>query len=214
MTNILCYGDSNTWGAKPLKKVGEIFRYPRHLRWTSQLQTTLGDDYQVIAEGLNARTTVFDDDIDGHHKNGQRHLLTSLESHMPLDLVIILLGTNDLKSRFAKSSWDIASGAGRLLDLVACPAKPLIGGTPKLLLIAPPPLGKLGFLDETFAGGIEKSIDFARSFEKIAELRGCAFLDAGAHIKTSDVDGVHFDEDQLRPLSQAVAKTVQAIFAN
>ena len=62
---------------------------------------------------------------------------------MPLDLVIIMLGTNDLKSRFAKSPWDIASGAGSLLDILANPPKPFVGGQPARLLISPPPLARL-----------------------------------------------------------------------
>ncbi|NQV99950.1 MAG: SGNH/GDSL hydrolase family protein [Rhodospirillales bacterium] len=211
MKNILCYGDSNTWGARPLTVFGEIHRYPLQLRWTTVLQQQLGPAYHVVAEGLNNRTTAFDDEIEGRHKNGQRHFFACIESHMPLDLVIIMLGTNDLKSRFGKSSWDIACGAGSLLDILANPAKPLVGGQPERLLISPPPLGKLELLAANFEGGPEKSMAFAENYEKISSLRGCHFLDAGAHITTSDVDGVHFDEDQLTPLGLAVADTVRQI---
>ncbi len=212
MKTILCYGDSNTWGAKPVEVLGDSHRYPYEVRWTTVLQNELGPAFQVIPEGLNARTTVFDDDINGHHKNGQPYFFPCLETHMPLDLVIIMLGTNDLKPRFAKTAWDIASGAGVLLDILANPPKPLVGGMPERLLIAPPPLGKLTALADTFEGSTEKSHALARNFKKIAEPRGCHFLDAGAHIRTSDADGVHFDEDQLAPLGMAVAAKVREIF--
>jgi lysophospholipase L1-like esterase len=213
MKNILCYGDSNTWGAKPLTAFGKIYRYPLQARWTSVLQAHLGADYHVIAEGLNGRTTCFDDEIEGRHKNGKRHFFTCLESHMPLDLVIIMLGTNDLKSRFGKTTWDIACGAGSLLDLLANPPKPLAGGTPRRLLIAPAPLGKLELLAGQYEGGTKKSLTFAENFEKAAALRDCPFLNAGAHIKTSDVDGVHLDEDQLAPLGVAVANKVREVLS-
>lgn len=213
MKNILCFGDSNTWGAKPLLEFGKVFRYPHEARWTTTLQSNLGSEYQVIIEGLVARTTAFDDEIEGRHKNGERHFHISLETHMPLDLVIIMLGTNDVKSRFGKSSWDIAGGAGRLLDLLNNPPKPLLGGTPKQLLIAPPPLGQLSFLADTFAGGLEKSKGLGAAYKRMAELKGCDFLNAGDYIQTSDVDGVHFDEDQLTPLAQAVTDKVTAMFA-
>jgi len=208
MKTILCYGDSNTWSAKPLLAYGKLDRHPYEARWTTELQSRMGSQAHVIIEGLVARTTTFDDEIEGRHKNGERHFYTSLESHMPLDLVIIMLGTNDVKSRFGKSSWDIASGAGRLLDVINNPPKPLLGGTPKPLLIAPPPLGKLGFLADTFAGGLEKSKGLAATYQRMAELKGCEFLNAGDFIQTSDVDGVHFDEDQLKPLGQAIAAKV------
>lgn len=211
MKNILCYGDSNTWGAEPITTFGEIHRYPLEKRWTSVLQKSLGPDFYVVAEGLNNRTTAFDDEIDGRHKNGQRHFLACVESHMPLDLVVIMLGTNDLKSRFGKSSWDIACGAGSLLDILAHPSKPFIGGTPNRLLISPPSLGKLDLLAATFEGGSEKSLGFQDSYKKVADLRKCSFLNAGTHVRSSDVDGVHFDEDQLAPLGNAVAQKVSEI---
>ena len=97
MWEILCYGDSNTWGYNPSTKE----RYDRYERWTGILQFTLGDEYHVIEEGLNGRTTVWDEPIEGEYKNGKTYLVSCLESHKPLDLVIIMLGTNDLKKRFS-----------------------------------------------------------------------------------------------------------------
>jgi lysophospholipase L1-like esterase len=100
MKTILCYGDSNTWGAVPLQSLELIERFGRSERWTGVLQRELGQAYEVIAEGCNGRTTVWEDPIEGY-KNGKEYLIPCLDSHQPLDLVIIMLGTNDLKARFS-----------------------------------------------------------------------------------------------------------------
>ena len=113
LKEVLCYGDSNTWGYNPITKE----RYEKDERWTGVLQNALGNDYHVIEEGLNGRTTVWDDPIEGF-KNGKTYLIPCLETHKPLDLVIIMLGTNDLKKRFSLSAYDIAQGAGVLIDVV------------------------------------------------------------------------------------------------
>ena len=112
MKTVMCYGDSNTWGYNPATQQ----RYPRDERWTGVLQELLGADYRVIEEGLNGRTTVWDDPIEGY-KNGREYLIPCLESQKPLDLVIIMLGTNDLKLRFSLPAYDIAEGAGVLVEI-------------------------------------------------------------------------------------------------
>lgn len=211
MKTILAFGDSNTWGAKPVEKLGVIERHAHDDRWTSVMQAALGDAYRVIPEGLNARTTVFDDPIDGAHKNGRPYLFPCLESHAPLDLVIVALGVNDLKTRFAKTAWDIASGAGALLDIIANPPKPLVGGMPARLLVSPPPLGPLGVLAGQFAGMEAKSRELAANYATVAGMRDCHFLDAGAHVRASDIDGVHFMADQHAILGAAMAAKVREI---
>ena len=137
MKTILCYGDSNTWGYNP--STGG--RYPRDVRWPGVLRRELGDDYLVIEEGLNGRTTVWDDPIEGY-KNGKEYLVPCLETHKPLDLVIILLGTNDLKVRFSVSAYDIANGAGALVQIVQKSEIGPGGRAPQVLLLAPPPCGQ------------------------------------------------------------------------
>jgi len=114
MKTILCYGDSNTWGYNPATGG----RFSRDKRWTRVLVQELVDGYYVIEEGLNGRTTALSDPIEGPHKNGKEYLVPCLESHQPLDLVTIMLGTNDLKKRFSLSAFDIANGAGVLVDIV------------------------------------------------------------------------------------------------
>lgn len=100
MKTIVCYGDSNTWGYDPVT----MDRLPITQRWTGVLAQELGAGYRVIEEGLNGRTTVWDDPIEGY-KNGKEYLIPCLETHRPIDLITILLGTNDLKMRFSVSAY-------------------------------------------------------------------------------------------------------------
>lgn len=184
MKTILCYGDSNTWGSIP----GTHDRFPRSQRWTGILQRILGDEYYVIEEGCNGRTTVWDDPIEGD-RNGKRYLPDCLWSHRPLDLVIIFLGVNDLKKRFSLSAYDIAKGAASLVTLVYKSGVGPGGARPKVLLISPASLAKLTGYAEMFEGGTEKSKHLADHFEQFARETGCDFLDAGNYIRYSDLDG-------------------------
>ncbi len=213
MKNILCYGDSNTWGCTPIETLGIIERFDPDIRWAGVLCRRLGEGYQVIEEGLNARTTVHDDPIDGAHKNGKPYLLPCLETHLPLDLVIIMLGTNDLKSRFSLSAFDIASGIKPLLEIIATIAPKNGGIKPQTLVVAPPPLARLSLLAEMFEEGSQKSRQLAKHYQVIAALLGSHFLNAGDVITSSNIDGIHFDADQHKLLGEAVAEKVRSILA-
>ena len=147
MKVILCFGDSNTWGYDPATKS----RFPRDVRWTGVLRNALGEEYLVIEEGLNGRTTVWNDPIEGY-KNGREYLIPCLETHKPIDLVVIMLGTNDLKKRFSVSAFDIANSTGVLADTVKKSAAGPNDGVPPILLLAPPPLAKLTEFAEMFEG--------------------------------------------------------------
>lgn len=206
MKTILCYGDSNTWGYNPVD--GE--RFDRDTRWAGVLRNTLGAGYWVIEEGLNGRTTVWDDPIEGY-KNGKSYLIPCLETHRPLDLIVIMLGTNDLKMRFSVSAYDIANGAGVLVDVIQKSASGPGGGTPQVLLMAPPPLAELTDFAEMFEGAAEKSARFASHYRRVAEERGCAFLNAGQVIVSSELDGIHFEMDEHRKLGEAVAAKVRGM---
>jgi lysophospholipase L1-like esterase len=203
---ILCFGDSNTWGYNPVTQA----RYPRDERWPGVLRRELGDGYLVIEEGLNGRTTVWDDPIEGY-KNGKEYMIPCLETHRPIDLVIIMLGTNDLKMRFSLPAYDIAEGAGVLVDVVLKSEAGPGDGVPKILLIAPPPLGELSDFAETFEGGRAKSKKLAEHFRRVAEERDCPLLDASEVIISSDIDGVHFDPGEHRKLGVAVAGRVKQL---
>jgi lysophospholipase L1-like esterase len=208
MHEVLCFGDSNTWGYSP---AGDG-RFPRSVRWTGVLQAQLGDSARVIEEGLNGRTTVWDDPVEGD-KNGLRHLPSLLESHAPLDLVVMMLGTNDLKTRFSVPAWDIAASVGRLADIILSSRAGRGDKPPKLLLMAPPPLARLSKWVEMLEGATEKSRLLAPRYKAVAEERGCAFLDAGSVIRSSDLDGVHFEADAHAALGKAVAAEVRRLLA-
>ena len=206
MKTILCYGDSNTWGYDPASSD----RFSRDVRWTRVLGRELGDGYEVIEAGLNGRTTVWDDPID-EYKNGKEQLIPCLTTHKPLDLVIIMLGTNDLKMRFSVSAFDIAKSAGVLVGMTQKSETGLDNGSPAVLLIAPAPVGKLTDFAEMFQGAEAKSRKFPGHYRLIAEEYGCDFLDAGEIIVSSDLDGIHFEASEHQKLGKAVAAVVKNI---
>ncbi|MGH2617969.1 MAG: SGNH/GDSL hydrolase family protein [Thermomicrobiales bacterium] len=202
--NILCYGDSNTYGQKPIPFEGADGRFAPDVRWTGVLQRELGDGYHVIEEGLNGRTTIWEDIIEPGH-NGKTYFQPCLESHLPLDMVTIMLGTNDLKARFDLNPSDIAQSAAYLAAFAR-------GYAPVVLMMIPPPLTELSMFDVMFEGGIEKSQQFAEYYPRMAALYGVAnVFDAGSVIVTSPTDGIHFEADQHAKLGQAVAEEVRRL---
>ncbi|MFN2229373.1 MAG: SGNH/GDSL hydrolase family protein [Anaerolineae bacterium] len=203
---VLCYGDSNTWGYDPATQT----RYPREVRWPGVLRRELGEGYLVIEEGLNGRTTVWDDPIEGY-KNGKSYLIPCLETHKPIDLVIILLGTNDLKVRFSVSAFDIANGAGVLVDVVQKSAAGPGDAAPQVLLLAPPPIARLSGFAEMFDGARPKSRRFAAHYGRVAQEKGCAFLDTSQAIVSSNLDGIHLEAGEHEKLGAAVAEKVRTL---
>jgi lysophospholipase L1-like esterase len=221
MKTILCYGDSNTHGTKPIdfdmletEFVPSHYRYAREKRWTGVLQRELGSEFLVIEEGLNSRTTVFGDPTEGLYRNGLVYLTPCLESHAPVDLVVLMLGTNDLKLKFSATAFDIAKGIGVLIDTIQKSGTGVDGNEPEILVLCPPPLGRLSYLEDPFGEeGIKKSKQLAANYKKISSLYGCHFMDTGIFIKTSDVDGIHYRPEVLEKLGKEVAKMVQKIFS-
>ncbi len=208
MKQVLCYGDSNTWGYDP----STATRYARDVRWTGVLRETLGEGYHIIEEGLNGRTTVWDDPIEGY-KNGHTYLVPCLMTHKPLDLVIIMLGTNDLKQRFSVPAFDIANGVGVLVKTTLLSETGREDGAPQVLLVAPPPLARLSDMADMFAGGPAKSQSFGHEFKRVADQYGCRYFNAGVVVTTSDLDGVHFEPEGHRALGTALAGLVRGILA-
>lgn len=206
MKNILCYGDSNTWGADPVNNT----RHPYEKRWTTVLQKELGSDYLVIPEGLNGRTTVWDDPIE-LHKSGSKYLPPCLESHKPLDLVIIMLGTNDLKQRFSLPACDIARGVGVLVDIVMQSSCGPDNSAPEVLVLIPPEVQKLGDFADMFAGSRNKSLGFPEAYGKMAAEKGVEAIEIGRNVRLGDSDGIHFESDQLPVLGKLVAGEVRTI---
>lgn len=205
---ILCFGDSNTWGYAPVS----ADRYPAGVRWTGVMAERLGDHCNVIEEGQNGRTTVWDDPLEGGHKNGLNYLPACLESHHPIDLVILMLGTNDLKARFSLTALDIALGAERLVQTIQKSGWGPNGNAPAILLAAPPPVDPKDDAAEMFAGAKEKSLDLARRYIEVAARCRCELLHVGAIIAVDPLDGIHYSRDAHRILGVAMADRVQSMF--
>ena len=204
MRTVLSYGDSNTWGYEPA--TGK--RFPEDARWPGVLARELGEGFRVIEEALNGRTTVRDDPVE-EYKNGKDYLRPCLESHAPLDVVILALGVNDLKARFFASASDVADGAGVLVSIVQRSGAAPNGGSPTVLLVAPPPVGVLTELALMFAGAEEKSRGFSRQYRRVAKKYGCVLLDAGEVVRASDRDGIHLEAGEHRKLGEAMAASVK-----
>jgi lysophospholipase L1-like esterase len=207
MIEVLCYGDSNTWGFAP----GGAGRFPSDVRWPGVTQKALGRSFHVIEEGLNGRTTAWDDPVEGVYRNGKPYLLPCLLSHAPLDVVVLFLGVNDLKKRFALTAAQIAQSVASLVEIIRGSGAGRAGAAPAVLLMCPPPLGKLTEYAEMLEGGTEKSLALAAEYAGTARQLGCAFLDVGTLLRASDLDGVHFGEKDHRALGKAVAAAVKAL---
>lgn len=204
MRTVLCYGDSNTWGYEP----GTARRLPRGVRWPGVAQAALGDGYFLIEEGLNARTTVLDDPT-RPGRNGLTYLRPCLDSHAPLDLVVVMLGTNDLKHRFGLGAYDIAANAAMLVATVQQTPCGVGGAAPPVLLVSPPAIGELSNLADLFAGAGPKSRELARHYRAFADQARCRFLDASSVADADPADGVHLSADAHAALGRAVAEAVR-----
>lgn len=200
MKTIVCYGDSNTWGFMPKYAAPEITaenRYPWGVRWTSLLQMKLGDGYRVAEAGLNGRTTMFDCPMDDH-RNGLASVDAVMLQQMPVDLVILMLGTNDTKSFFGMTPYVTARGAFRLIERIRGGGYGPGGRSPEILLVAPirmhPDMEK-GWLGEEFGpGALERDAQLARYLENTARDCGAHFLNAGAFVTADPADGIHMNE--------------------
>ncbi len=207
---VLCYGDSNTFGHATVPRPDG--RYGPEERWPGILRAALGSGWLVIEEGLGGRTTVSDDPVEGAERNGRTYLLPCLMSHKPIDVVIIMLGTNDLKNRFGKSAWDIAEGVAVLANMARSVGAGRNGGTPEVIIVSPPPiLKKLPGFEDLFAGAYPKSQEMAARYKAVADRLGIRFLDAGKVAKSSKVDGFHLDPEAHAALGKALAAELKKL---
>lgn len=204
MKSILCFGDSITWGYDPASGT----RYPPEDRWPRALETALEGRARVIEEGLNGRTVATDDPA-RPYRNGLSMFPPLLEAHAPLDVVVIMLGTNDSAPCYGLTAGTIAYNCSVLIRAINASLAGPGGSAPKALLIAPPPLGSLSAEMALFySGGQTTSRGLAAAYETTARWFDILFLDAGQITKVSTVDGVHLDPNGQRQLGQAVAAMV------
>ncbi len=211
MRSVLCFGDSNTYGQVPGE--GPLDRFDSDSRWPCVMQKSLGAHWQVVEEGLSGRTTIFDDPVEGAFKNGKTYLRPCIQSHAPLDLIILMLGTNDLKIRFHNPPSEVAMGIGVLVHDI----KDFFtsgGGEqlPEIMIVSPPPmLDDIKEWQPIFDGAPEKSRKLALEFERIADSLEVHFYDAGSVVKCSEVDGFHLDAHAHQTLGAALALEVESI---
>ena len=218
LKTIVCYGDSNTWGFLPVTEDTDRenqARYPEDIRWPTVMARLLGDGYRVREEGLNGRTTALTD-ILSKYRNGAKYLGVCLSTAKPLDLLIIMLGSNDTKNYMRASSEHIGRGVEKLVKIARAEGYGPDGAPPKILIITPAyireaalgsPLG-LEF-DEN---SIQKSRELAGIYYEIARRYDCYYMNAAVYVEASKVDGLHLDAKNHKKLADAIATKVREIF--
>lgn len=214
---IVCFGDSNTWGYIP----GGEGRYDENTRWTGVVQNELGADYQIIEEGMNGRTSMFEDAW-YPHRNGYRALDTILITKKPLDMFVVALGTNDIKS--IHSAFGARQGVSFIVsELLAANERlkysdpiPVFENEPKILVLSPilirPDIAEIN--PDTYFGDVwSESYQFAEQFARIkVRFPGVCVLDSAKYAEPSAVDGVHMDAESHKNLGIAVAAKIKEMF--
>ncbi len=209
---LLCYGDSNTHGTPPMSHVNDIKRFGPETRWPGHLQRLLDPDWVIIEEGLPGRTTLHNDPIEGVHMNGLSYLPVSLNSHRPLDLVCILLGTNDLKARFRALPLEILISLRWLAHTVINSNTGPNQRPPEVLIILPPPIQEVGVFADVYRGGNKTSLTLKEMAPEFFQENNLKWMDASKYMDVSPIDGIHFDAEGHRLLGEAVAKVVHEQF--
>ena len=207
MKTILCYGDSLTWGYDPR----DGSRYPFDQRWPGVLEKELGKGFRVVEEALSGRTVVTDSPL-LPNRNGLKMLKPLLESHAPIDLCVLMLGTNDTASNYHLTASDIATGYLALIWAIERSQAGPNGRTPQVLLVAPPLLGKMSGIVELFYKGREETLQaLPKACKAVADSSGCLFLDASQCVRASKLDGVHLAPQEHRILAIQIKKIIAPI---
>ncbi len=204
MSTILCYGDSNTHGTMPLRQVGVSERLPKGQRWPDVMAATLGSAHEVISEGLPGRTTVHDDPVEGFQRNGLTVLPAILHSHKPIDLTVLMLGTNDLKNRFSVTAYEIARSLERLIMTIQSEQV-----CRDILLVCPASVRETGTMTVVYEGAEKRQTGLGAFCADVAQRLGCGLVLADDHVTVSDIDGVHWTADAHKTFGIAMAQAVQ-----
>ena len=212
MKRILCFGDSNTYGYDP--RGG---RYGEDERWPMRLSAALGEGFSVVEEGFGGRTCVYDDPIEGGYKSGASYLPPCLMSHNPLDLVILMLGTNDAKRRFGLTPVTIGEGLAQLVRLIRLYGQDAGGQPPAVLIVAPapvePPVLNTRMAESFGEHALEVTRGLAAEYARLARLMRCAFFDAAPVAEVLPIDGVHLSRRGHARLAEALAGQVCQILS-
>ena len=214
--HIVCFGDSNTHGycADPADCADGGDRFNETERWTCLLQQQqLWPDYLILEEGLSGRTTVFPDALH-ESMSGLDSIYSCLMSHEPVDLLIIMLGTNDTKERLGANAAVIGIGLERLV-MKAKTVPAWRNGQPRILIIAPPHIGEGLYRrpegEPMGKGCPEKSRALAEKFAQVAENQGCYFLDAEGVAEFNQIDCMHLSRKGHAQLAAKLAEIIPDI---
>ncbi|MDO5549508.1 MAG: SGNH/GDSL hydrolase family protein [Eubacteriales bacterium] len=210
MKTVMCYGDSNTWGQRSDAEE----RYDYDVRWTGRLQKLLGDDYRIIEQGINGRTTAYDLPLEDY-RNGWKALPMVLSCVDPIDLVVIMLGTNDRRTQLCVSPQESAIALERYIHMIRTPPMWFGHQVPKILLVAPPEIDS-GVTDTEFGFYYDqKSVDDSKklkdAYSALAKKYDCDFLDVAPFTKTG-VDCVHLDAESHAAMAEKMAEKIRSIF--
>ena len=208
---VLTFGDSNSYGTPPARARGENRRFGPDIRWPAVMHSILAPDWTLIEQGLPGRTTCLPDPVMGPHMDGQIGLRIALESHGPIDLLVIMLGTNDLQTHHRSSVEQVVGGLASLLAIARSEPYQTRHGGFDILLICPPPVLEQGIYRDTLMGAHAKSVALAPRVAALADHWGIPFLDAGAHISPSQTDGIHFDAEDHVILAEAIAAKISVL---
>lgn len=212
MKYILCYGDSNTYGYIP----GYGNRYSKEERWTGILQEVLGEEYIIIEEGYNGRTTKYDDPVDAE-RNGWKNLRKCIETYKQVDVALIMLGSNDVKKSFGAKAEDSANNVGEIADFIKEYYRNLQKSEPAILIISPPILSDVvlsGIFDGEFdERSINESLKFSNSFKELAANKSLFYFDGASVTKPSYIDGLHLDPESHNKLAVALSEKLKEIMS-
>lgn len=210
---ILCFGDSNVWGRVPGDD--NSARFPTNIRWTGVLQKLLGDDYEIIEEGLNGRTS----NRQSPHKagkNGAEYLFACLESQNPLDIVILFLGKNELKEKYNSTPQEIGVGIEECINAIKSEGRTALKSIPQIILVSPAIVVekerlRFGKVEIDFLGATEKSKELGKIYGDIAKRHKIKFIDLSTYVKTSKVDGVHLDQESHQKIANLFCDLIKDI---
>ena len=213
MINILCFGDSNTWGYDPATQT----RFPNNLRWTGVLQNLLGDNFNIIEEGLNGRTTNVNEKEE-HALGYCRDFRSSMdlvsvliETNSPIDLIVVMLGTNDLKTNFNQSANDIAVNMKLVCEKIILND---YFNNKSIILVSPSHINENSSnLLDSFIGTSEMSKSLAKAYNKIADDLGLFFMDASKYVTTNEIDGLHWDAIQHSDFANSIYIKIKRIYS-
>lgn len=211
MYRILCYGDSNTWGFIPISAK----RYPAHVRWTGKLQALLGEEYQILEAGLSGRTTVWDDALAEYH-NGKKMLLATLDSQSPIDAVILMLGTNDLKPRLCLNALEVSAGVEQLVQIIRAFRSEEQTAPIDIILICPPSIRESvddtpsqWFFSAQHSAAVSQQLP--PFYQDVAKRYGCAFVLADEICEVSKEDEIHFTAEGHARFAEGLAPVVRSV---